>query len=117
MRRSILLLLTLFLLGGLFTACGSEKGKQGKGSLYGTWKVTGRNHYVFAKDGSFTDKDTMDATLTERGTFTLDKELLVITVGPAKKVFKIMSITSDLAKMRPIRNGKESSSHNRWERE
>lgn len=105
--------LALLLLTALLAGCGSE---EKPGEIYGTWKISERNHYIFGKDGSFTDKDVIDNSMTEKGTFVLFKETLTISVGSGKRVFTILSLTTKMAKTRAVRDGKPMTGHYRWER-
>lgn len=113
MKKTIGLLVALVVTAALFTACG---GKEKPGTIQGTWEVTGRTHNILKKDGSFIRKDTLDDRLTERGTYTMKGDRLMITIGPNTEVYRILGITSDLAKLKPVRNGKEDTGHRRWKR-
>lgn len=105
--------LALLFLAALVAGCGSE---EKPGEIYGTWKISERNHYTFAKDGSFTDRDVIDDSMTEKGTFVLLKETLTISVGNSKRAYTILGITTKMAKTRGIRDGKPMTGHYRWER-
>lgn len=116
MRRILSLITTLLLASSLFTACGGGK-KKGKGTIYGTWKYSGRNHYVFKKDGTFINRDVKNPELTEKGTFTLKAGIISIKGNPLMtRKFKVISIDSELVKVKWIRKGKVQTGHYRWER-
>ena len=114
MKKIILLATALLLMSSLFS-CGGKK--KGKGTIYGTWRTSARTQYIFQKDGTLINKDTRDDSLTEKGTFTLKGDIISIKGNPLlTRKFKVVSIDSELAKVKTIHNGKLQTGHYRWKR-